>query len=71
MRVVTTLFLILGASAAVGETARYDIRYQGGRTLQVTARLPAGDGRLLIAQEGGIDHLPHQWATFVQNILVT
>jgi hypothetical protein len=32
--------------------------------------LPAGDGRLLIAQGGGIDHLPNQWATFVRNLHV-
>ena len=64
-----TLFALLVLSPSLrGATARYEVRWDGGATISVTATLPAGDGRLLIAQSGGIDHLPDQWATFVRNL---
>ena len=51
--------------------ARYEVAYDGGPIIHMTAYLPEGDGRLLIAEEGGIDQLPDQWATFIRNLRVT
>jgi len=67
-RIVALAALVTGS--AFGATATYEIRYDGGQVVHVEARLPAGDGRLLIAQSGGIDHLPDQWATFVRDLRV-
>src|SRR4051812_4112831 len=53
-----------------GATAAYTVHYAGGASIHVDASLPGGDGRLLIAQGGGIDHLPNQWATFVRNLSI-
>ena len=70
MRAVTTTIAFLSIAMSVrAATARYDVRYSGGNTISVEAWLPDdGGGRLLIAQGGGIDHLPNQWATFVRNL---
>ncbi|HEX3107581.1 MAG TPA: hypothetical protein VHU41_00700, partial [Thermoanaerobaculia bacterium] len=65
MRALVATCLFLFAFEGLAATASYDLRYDGGHFVHVEASLPAGDGRLLIAQGGGIDQLPNQWATFV------
>jgi predicted metalloprotease with PDZ domain len=70
MKIAAVTALLLSAKVASADTARYEVRYDG-RTMHVKASLPAGDGRLLIAKGGGIDHLPSQWATFVRDVRVT
>jgi predicted metalloprotease with PDZ domain len=70
MRTFSVVLLLLFTSSTYAATARYDVRYDG-TAMHVVAKLPAGDGHLLIAQGGGIDHLPDQWATFVRNLRVT
>lgn len=62
--------VLLGAHSATGASATYFVRYEGGSVMHIDARLPGGDGRLLMAQGGGIDHLPDQWATFVRDLRV-
>jgi predicted metalloprotease with PDZ domain len=66
--VIASLLLTIGAGA---QTGHYVVTYDGGGTMHVRASLPAGDGRLLVATGGGIDHLPNEWATFVRNIRAT
>ncbi|HYI08163.1 MAG TPA: M1 family aminopeptidase [Thermoanaerobaculia bacterium] len=68
---VAALALCLPATHALAAIATYVVSYSGGKTVDVRAHLPAGDGRLLIGQGGGIDHLPAQWATFAKDIRVT
>lgn len=63
--------LVLFAAHAHADTARYAVSYSGGTRVNVRAHLPAGDGRLLVGQGGGIDQLPDQWATFTREIRVT
>lgn len=70
-RVAILLALILAAVSAHAASATYEVTYDGGNVLHVHASLPPGDGRLLVAQGGGIDHLPDQWATFVHGLHVT
>src|SRR5690349_14383559 len=65
MRTFIAACLLLYAFDGLAATASYEVRFDGGRVVHIQAKLPAGDGRLLIAQYGGIDHLPNQWATFV------
>jgi predicted metalloprotease with PDZ domain len=71
MKVAVSIAISIIAVTLRAETARYEVRYDGGPTIHVKASLPAGDGRLLIAKGGGIDHLPDQWATFVKSVRVT
>src|SRR5215210_3088658 len=67
----TALALLLPAAHAFAASATYVVSYSGGKTIDVRGHLPAGDGRLLIGQGGGIDHLPAQWATFTKDIRAT
>ena len=69
MRALGVLAL-LAATSVSAATATYEVRYSGGNVVHVRAILPAGDGHLLIARGGGIDHLPDQWATFVRDLKV-
>ncbi|HEX3581059.1 MAG TPA: M1 family aminopeptidase [Thermoanaerobaculia bacterium] len=71
MRVIVAAALALVAAGANADTARYVVSYSGETHVDVRAHLPAGDGRLLIGQGGGIDQLPDQWATFTKDIGVT
>jgi predicted metalloprotease with PDZ domain len=68
---IAALLLLVVTGSASAAPARYRIAYSGGNSLQVEAHLPAGDGRLLVGQGGGIDQLPDQWATFVRDVRVT
>ena len=68
MRAIVVALLTLIAANVLAATAIYDVRYDGGSTIHVIAKLPESDGRLLIAKSGGIDQLPNEWATFVNNI---
>lgn len=68
---VAAATLAILAADTHAETARYVVSYSGGTRVEVEAHLPAGDGRLLIGQGGGIDQLPDQWATFTKDIRVT
>jgi predicted metalloprotease with PDZ domain len=65
------LLLLLGSFHGFAAPAVYRVSYSGGTSIQVEAHLPPGDGRLLVRQGGGIDHLPAQWATFVRDLRVT
>jgi predicted metalloprotease with PDZ domain len=72
-RNVVAIAAMLSASAfhsARAASASYEVRYEGGSVVHISAQLPPGDGRLLIAQGGGIDQLPDQWATFVRELHV-
>jgi predicted metalloprotease with PDZ domain len=66
------LLLCLTASRIVrADAAAYTLAYDGGKVMHVRAELTVNDdGKLLIGQFGGIDHLPNQWATFVTNLRV-
>ncbi|MBV8518435.1 MAG: hypothetical protein JO197_13645 [Acidobacteria bacterium] len=68
---IAALLPLLVPGALFGATATYRITYRGGDKLHVDAQLPAGDGKLLIRQGGGIAHLPNEWATFVRDLRVT
>src|SRR4051812_4327806 len=63
--------IAISMQPARAATATYDVGYDGGKVIHVSAHLPAGDGRLLVAQRGGIDHLPDEWATFIHNLRAT
>ena len=67
---ISPLLALLFATSVSAATATYEVRYTGGNLIHVRAALPPGDGRLLIAKAGGIDHLPDQWATFVRDLRV-
>lgn len=69
--VVAVILTITSLPSTYAASATYEVDYDGGRVMHVRADLPAGDGRLLVAQGGGIDHLPDQWATFVHGLHVT
>jgi predicted metalloprotease with PDZ domain len=70
MRFSAGLLAMAISSLAIAAPARYRLSYDGGPLLHVSAELSTSDGRLLIAQGGGIDQLPDQWATFVRNLRV-
>lgn len=61
------------AAEGAGATGRYRVAFFDGLPLlaAVEAEIEVLDGRLIMAMGGGIDHLPNQWATFVEELTVT
>jgi predicted metalloprotease with PDZ domain len=70
MRLLVGLLALALSPFASASPARYTLSWDGGPVLHVRAELSTADGRLLIAQGGGIDQLQDQWATFVRNLRV-
>ena len=66
-----TLARAQGPIATVAGDYRVRIEHASPPRVVVEADLQPADGVLLMATGGGIDHLPNQWATFVEGLRAT